>query len=461
MKKLLSLVLCLIMCFSFVVSTNVAFVQAQEPDFSKTARELCDDITVGWNLGNTLEAYNSWSTGSLLNGVDVSKQETAWANPITTKRMIDYVKKSGFNAVRIPVTWGTQTTEKNGVYTIKPEMISRVREVVSYCLQNDMYAIVNMHHDDRMWLGLSGSEDQFEQVKEQYRQMWTQIAEAFEDYDQRLILEGNNETLAICAYDGCSTSTGYCWWGHSDESFLRLYEINQIFYDAVRNGNGYNAQRYIMIPTYGAQWYEHQLNKIYNVVLDDHTIIDIHWYGASNTSLTENTPEMNSWKKWLDAKFHEGVGLVLGETAPNGYKNLSSANRIKWVNNFVKPLKQDYGIPVFIWDDGGDFKHLERDSLFWTDYNYIQALATATQKPTEDGEGDDTGDEPVIVPPRPGDLTLDGNINGLDVLRYQKYLAKTRLDTVVTTDNADLNSDGLFTATDVYLLRKMVLSLYS
>ena len=68
-----------------------------DSDF-RTASEIVSDIKVGWNLGNTLESYNTNKTG--LN------TETGWGNPKTTKEMITAVKNAGFNAVRVPVTWG-------------------------------------------------------------------------------------------------------------------------------------------------------------------------------------------------------------------------------------------------------------------------------------------------------------------------------------------------------------------
>ena len=56
--------------------------------------ELCGRITVGWNLGNSLDA-----TGSGMNS------ETSWGNPKTTKELILKVQEAGFDAVRIPTTW--------------------------------------------------------------------------------------------------------------------------------------------------------------------------------------------------------------------------------------------------------------------------------------------------------------------------------------------------------------------
>ena len=54
-----------------------------------TAPQVASNMTVGWNLGNTLEAICS---------------ETIWGNPATNQALINSVKAAGFNTIRIPVS---------------------------------------------------------------------------------------------------------------------------------------------------------------------------------------------------------------------------------------------------------------------------------------------------------------------------------------------------------------------
>jgi len=71
-----------------------------------TAAELVNNINVGWNLGNSLDASRS----ILLNSESsVSEWETAWHNPVITKAAITAIKNAGFNAIRIPVSWAKCT----------------------------------------------------------------------------------------------------------------------------------------------------------------------------------------------------------------------------------------------------------------------------------------------------------------------------------------------------------------
>lgn len=110
-----------------------------------TAQQVVTDMKAGWNLGNTLDSATDPKDSTIY---APSYYETAWSNPVTTKAMIDEVKAKGFNTVRIPVTWGANI-EKNTQYTgtISSAWLDRVEEVVNYALDNNMYCIVNVHHD--------------------------------------------------------------------------------------------------------------------------------------------------------------------------------------------------------------------------------------------------------------------------------------------------------------------------
>src|SRR5262245_8284180 len=65
----------------------LGFAFAAHSQTLPTAQSVTSNITVGWNLGNTLEAQCG---------------ETAWGNPVVTQSFINSLKAAGFNAVRIP-----------------------------------------------------------------------------------------------------------------------------------------------------------------------------------------------------------------------------------------------------------------------------------------------------------------------------------------------------------------------
>ena len=95
-----------------------------------TSVQLTQVMGVGWNLGNSLDAIGG---------------ETAWGNPKTTLQMIQLVKQSGFDAIRLPVSWNQYANQNNAA--IDAAWLNRVREVVQYSVDSGLYVIVNIHWD--------------------------------------------------------------------------------------------------------------------------------------------------------------------------------------------------------------------------------------------------------------------------------------------------------------------------
>ena len=103
-----------------------------------TPDQITQGMGTGWNIGNTLDA-----TGA---------DETSWGNPKITQELIDAVNNKGFDSVRVPVTWYNhveESTDANGeiTYTIDGDYLSRVKEVIDYAYNDDMYVILNLHHE--------------------------------------------------------------------------------------------------------------------------------------------------------------------------------------------------------------------------------------------------------------------------------------------------------------------------
>ena len=135
-KRILSLFLALVIVVTAVPAKTVSAASGTD----KTATQVVSDMRVGWNIGNSLDSY-----GQKANFPYTSSNETYWGNPKTTKALIDAVAEAGFNTIRIPVSWGQYTTGSN--YQIPDFFMNRVHEVVDYCIANDMYVIINTHHD--------------------------------------------------------------------------------------------------------------------------------------------------------------------------------------------------------------------------------------------------------------------------------------------------------------------------
>ena len=461
MKKTLCFLVSICVCFCTFAIASQQNIRAD--DFSLSATEFVKKIGVGWNLGNTLDAHPTWGMNK---NPTAYEQETGWNNPYTSTKMIDLIKSSGFNAIRIPVTWYPQVTANNGTYSIKTAWINRVKEIVDYCIMKDMYVIVNMHHDDHKWLNISATEEDWENVKDKYTQLWVQIADAFKDYDEHLVLEGANEITPTYAFDdnyGYSTEEenaidkNHCWWGlHNPESPSRVNELYRIFYKIVRKSGGNNDKRYLLLPTVGAQGHYNGsfLEKIYMPAKDNRMIVDIHWYNKDNVQMNseERAKYIAYWKSLSKSR---GFAVILGECGL--YESESSTTKVEWANAFVKQVRQE-NIPVFLWDDGGNYKIMDRKNAVWTSKSteYVKAVINA-------GKISQSTTNATATPPKPvmGDVTGDYLVKAIDVLIFKKYLAKNTIpsDCTVTVRTVDMNSDGKLDTLDLLLMRQKIVGI--
>lgn len=62
----------------------------QEKQSIITPADLLENMSPGWNLGNTLDAVPT---------------EGSWNNPPVREHTFDDIRDAGFKSVRIPVTW--------------------------------------------------------------------------------------------------------------------------------------------------------------------------------------------------------------------------------------------------------------------------------------------------------------------------------------------------------------------
>lgn len=335
-----------------------------EKSYAQT-QEFVQKIKCGWNLGNTLEAISIWGMSELPDNYTVNDLETGWGNPKTTQKTITTVKNAGFNAVRIPVSWCRFVTEKDGRYIIDEKLLARVKEVVDYAYSQDMYVIVNMHHDDKDWLDISVGDDEWNTIKEKYRQLWVQIADYFKNYGERLILEGANE-IVRCTGTDQSGNKQYDWWG-DDADFERINELYQIFVDTVRQTGGNNENRYLMIPTYGAQCNMHQFNSIEIPNDDKRVIVDIHWYQAD--------PDADYIAKTFNSIYNFArnfeIPVIIGEC---GVRNATDdTQKIAWTKTYIL-IASNLGFRCFIWDDGGSFAVMNRYMYDWYSDDFVKSL---------------------------------------------------------------------------------------
>ncbi len=328
----------------------------------KSSMEIVKDMKIGWNLGNTFDCYNYKDYAS--------DGETAWGNPKTTKQMIDTVKAAGFNAVRIPVTWGEHMDGDK----IDEAWMSRVNEVVDYVIDNGMYAIVNVHHDDYIWLHPSKAEESA--VTAKYLKIWEQISERFKNYDEHLLFEGINEPRIMGIPEE--------WGSGTAEERDVINNLIAKFVETVRKSGGNNATRTLIVTGHAAAMDETAIKAI-KVPDDDHIVVSIHAYSPYNFALNDNGTSSfaDSDKAELDKNFDlikstfidKGIPAIIGEFGSVNKNN--DDDRVRHMEYYVSAAKQR-GITCFIWDNGvkegeSAFGLLDRKNLSWYFKNVVDA----------------------------------------------------------------------------------------
>ena len=307
-----------------------------------TAADVVGDMKIGWNLGNTLDSHNSSFS------VDMSAEafETAWGNPVTTKALIDAVISKGFNVIRIPVTWDGHLMEEEN-WKIKEDWLDRVQEVVDYAYDNDVYVILNTHHES--WYEPYYENE--ERAKEIMIAVWSQIAERFRDYDEHLIFEGMNEHRKI--------GTAVEWNGGDKEGWDVVNSLNETFVKTIRESGGNNPYRILMVTGYAANCWEGI--KHLKVPEDNKIAVSVHAYEPYEFALNlqgrgnwnHDTTNINMIMNSLDALFlSKGIPVIMGEFgALIKDAEGNEQDRAEFAQYYVNAAAKK-GIPCIWWDNG-------------------------------------------------------------------------------------------------------------
>lgn len=327
----------------------------------ETAYEAVQNMGVGWNLGNTLDAV--WWTGGT-DGRDWKAWETGWGQPVTKPALMTMMRDAGFGAIRVPATWGVHMDADGKVYD---EWMNRVNEVVDYVINAGMYCILNVHHDtgadDGAWL-VAGP-DAYSREKERFEGLWTQIAERFKDYDQRLLFEGYNEMLDESrSWCYASMNLGYDATAAA-EAYQAINDYAQSFVDAVRATGGNNAVRNLVVNTYGScngvgDWSPYLPDPLKYMKkpvdsVEEHILFQVHSYPMID-NLASMESEVSYMLDLLEAHLEPlGGPVIVGEWGTFS-ENPPLENYCHYADYFVRNAKER-GIGTFHWMSISDGVH--------------------------------------------------------------------------------------------------------
>ncbi len=296
------------------------FVSAQ-----LSPQEAISQMTKGINLGNTLEP----------------PYEGEWGNPSTQEYFFDMYKNEGFNCIRIPVRWDKHmaTTTPFG---INETWFKRVEQILDWGLARGMYIVVNSHHDD--WIKNNYTNPL---MRERFDSLWSQIAIRFKDKSEKLIFEVLNEPHGLTK-------------PQNDDMHQRIISI-------IRKTN---PTRLIIFQ--GHNWGGSDELITAAIPNDKYLIGSFHSYdpwpfGLEGTG-TFGTTDYNNLKakfqKVKDWSVKNNIPVFLGEFG--GTSKCEYNSRMKQYKAYIE-LSHTFGFTPCAWDDGGEFRIMNRAAKTWID----------------------------------------------------------------------------------------------
>ena len=361
-----------------LLSLFAASALTLQAQITETATEAVKNMGVGWNLGNTLDANAASGTNIDLAsywGQQDLNSEIYWGQHKTKPELMTMMKNAGFGAIRVPVTWFNHM-DKDG--NVDKAWMKRVHEVVDYVIDNNMYCILNVHHDtgagsDSQKHWIQADEQVYEKVKDKYEKLWKQIAEEFKDYGKELLFEGYNEMLdplnSWC-FASYAASGGYNA-TVATSAYNAINKYAQSFVNTVRATGGNNESRNLIVNTYSAAngsgtWNSHLTDPLTKLNLPQdktkgHIIFEVHSYptitnenGTPKTS-TVVKKEIDDMIKTLNDKLvSKGAPVIIGEWGSSNVDksgetyDLHKTEFFQFVDYFVQQTKAA-GMGTFYW----------------------------------------------------------------------------------------------------------------
>ena len=243
---------------------------------SQTAKNMGMGINVG-GLETVTATTETIADRADANGMHILDRndpvtyETNSAHDPITQNTMTALYEAGFHSVRLPITWFNHMDSTLGA--IDQVWLNHIQSRVDLARNAGMYVVINIHHDagtyDFCWLKADWSN--YSSIRPQLKNIWTQIANHFKDYDYHLLFEGFNE---IC-------DENKSWWAPKTQSgFDAANALNQDFVDAVRATGGNNTVRNLIVSTYTASEWENGLKGFVlpQDIVDGHLMVQIHSY---------------------------------------------------------------------------------------------------------------------------------------------------------------------------------------
>ncbi len=295
-----------------------------------TPEEAIAGMGRGINLGNTLEPPT----------------EGSWNNGPAQESYFDAYVEAGFSNIRVPVRWDRHTAS-TAPFAVSESWMNRVEQVVDWGLSRGFYITLNGHHED--WLKNNYNNAT---LRARYDAIWVQIAERFRNKSEKLLFEIINEPKGMTR-------------GQVDD-------LNQRILGIIRETNP------TRIVIYGGNEWANSEQLLTAAIPDDDYVIGYYhaydpWQFSGEGMGTWGTAndyqqlinKYQSVKNWSTAN---NIPIHHSEFGAKLICDFNSRMRI-YAHNVEQCMINGFAFSV--WDDGGDFKVLNRANNTWPEVKDI------------------------------------------------------------------------------------------
>lgn len=340
------------------VQDTVVVPPVEAPDTSTTSANVSVDVGLakrivanmgaGINLGNVFEAENDG-----FGGFDEAQFHSSWSETIVPEHF-KALGDSGFNNMRIPVSWEEHVTPTETGCAVDPEWMKQVFWAVDLAIKNGMVVVLNAHH----WNSIYDSKPDAEIpcLLDVYRQMMVEVVKYPAD---SLVVETLNEPR------GKLTSAKWNVLVDSIVNVVRAADPQRVVMVGTHNYNNASATSLLKLPSDSRN-----------------LILTFHYYepfafthqGASfvepsypvgkewTATLSEMRAIKNAFegvKEWADA--HD-MPVYLGEFGAFGAAD--SVSRETWTT-FMTDISKKMGFGWAYWEFCSGFGVYDEDADVW------------------------------------------------------------------------------------------------
>lgn len=330
----------------------------EEPDEDPSSSGLPFKAGININGMETFLSDNQW--GIFETGIENVTKESTYTN----------IKGQGFDYVRIPINFYTVYYEAEDYGYTTEELMGYLDTGIEYALNNDLYVMIDFHG----WFYIGAEADDYEQ----FLYCWTQVANRYKDYSEKVIFELLNEPW----YTNGKAQT------YLSDSRLNTMQAEAI--EIIRGTGSNNATRLIVCCTADG-------NKAWKLSAlslpdDDNLAVAIHEYSPYNfthqgfewAGLKDQTTTLEaqggftsatSWDFSQITKFMENTGIpvILNEFGVNLVK--ATTEDVQTYLSGITGFCTENGIPWAYWQYYGDYSSDGSMSLYrkssWYSYTPI------------------------------------------------------------------------------------------